>query len=186
MLPSDAFWLFIGLAIGAVVGLLIGLRAAGSWYRRIAVALACAHVGAVLAVTLLPLPIGQAEPFRAPYSNVQLRPLATIRLLFDGSQGVRQLGGNLLLLAPMGVLVPIAWSAARPFAVTVAVGLATSVLVELLQFGLGALVGEFYRVVDVDDILLNTAGVVAGRVVFGLLWVPWDLVRRRRAGASRP
>lgn len=179
MLPSDVFWLATGLAVGAAVGLLIGVSASGSWYRRLAVALACAHIGAVLAVTLFPMPVAGAEPFAVPYSNVQLVPFRTIRLLFAGSQEARQLGGNLLLLAPMGFLVPIAWPAARPFLATVVVGLSTSMLIELLQFTFGVLVGEFYRVVDVDDVLLNTAGVVLGRLVFAVLWPIWRWLQRR-------
>lgn len=182
MLPTDVFWLTTGLAVGAGVGLLIGVASAGSWYRRWAVALACAHIGAVLAVTLFPMPIAGAEPFAVPYDSVQLEPFATIRLLLEGSQEGRQLGGNLLLLAPMGVLVPIAWPVARPFLATVVVGLATSLLIELLQFSFGVLVGEFYRVVDVDDVLLNTAGVVLGRLVFAVVWPVWRWVQRRLDG----
>lgn len=186
MLPTDTFWLATGMVVGAAVGLLVGVAAGGPWYRRVAVALACAHLGVVLSVTLFPLPIGAGEPFAAPYDNVQLEPLRTIRLLLDGSQETRQLGGNLLLLAPMGLLVPIAWRAARPFAATVLVGFATSVLIELLQFTLGVLVGEFYRVVDVDDVLLNTAGVVLGRLVFAVVWPLWTWSRRYGRVGSRP
>ncbi len=179
MLPSDVFWLVVGLAVGAVLGLLIGIGASGSWYRRWAVAIACAHIGAVLAVTLFPMPIAGAEPLAPPYESVQLEPFGTIGLLLAGSQELRQLGGNLLLLAPMGLLVPIAWPVARPFAATVVVGLSTSLLIELLQFTFGVLVGEFYRVVDVDDVLLNTAGVVLGRLVFAVVWPLWRWLRAR-------
>lgn len=183
--PADTFWLATGLVAGGAVGVLIGVAASGDWYRRLAVALACAHIGAVLAVTLFPMPIAGAEPFQVPYSSVQLEPGRTIRMLFHGSQEARQLGGNLLLLAPMGFLVPIAWKAARPFAATVVVGLSTSLLIELLQFGAGVAVGEFYRVVDVDDVLLNTAGVVVGRLAFGIVWTPWNWLRsRRRVGVE--
>lgn len=179
MLPRDTFWLGAGLVVGAVVGLLVGLRSGGSPHRRLAVAAACAHVGAVLAVTLFPLPMAVAEPFDLPYANAQLVPLRTISMLLRGSQSVRQLGGNLLLLAPMGVLVPVAWRSARPFLATVAVGLATSLAIELLQLLVGSLVGELYRVVDVDDVLLNTLGVVAGRAVLALCWPVWRRLRER-------
>jgi glycopeptide antibiotics resistance protein len=179
---DDIVRLLAGSVIGAVVGLLVARRVVGAWHRPAAVALACAHIGGVLAVTLFPLPVNGLDPFTAPYQNVQLEPLRTIGMLFRGSQSFRQLGGNLLLLAPMGVLVPVAWRAARPFWRTVAWGVAVSVAIEVLQFSIGVLAGEFYRVVDVDDVLLNVLGVVVGRLVFGIGWPLW----RRVTGRGRP
>lgn len=180
--PDDLFWLAAGSVVGAVVGLLAARRATGSWHRPVAIALACAHLGAVLGVTLFPLPLDGLDPFTAPYSSLQLEPFATIGLLFQGPQSIRQLGGNLVLLAPMGILVPIAWRAARPVHRTLLWGLLASVTIELLQFTFGVMAGEFYRVVDVDDVLLNTLGVAVGRVVFGLGWWVWRVLSRVRPG----
>lgn len=177
---DDLFWLVSGAIVGALVGLVVARRVAGSWHRPVAIALACAHLGAVLGVTLFPWPINGLDPFTAPYSTVQLEPLRTIGLLFHGSQSGRQLGGNLLLLAPMGLLVPIAFRAARPFWRTVGWGVVMSVGIELLQFTFGVLAGEFYRVVDVDDVLLNVAGVVVGRIVFAVGWPAWRALTRGR------
>lgn len=181
VLPGDLFWFTAGAVVGAVVGLLAARRAVGSWHRPVAIALASAHLGGVLGVTLFPLPLAGLDPFTAPYSSVQLQPLDTIELLLRGPQSARQLGGNLLLLAPMGVLVPIAWRAARPAWRTIAWGVVVSVTIEVLQFTFGVLSGEFYRVVDVDDVLLNVLGVAAGRVLFAVGWPVW----RGLTGAGR-
>lgn len=181
MREDDIVRLLAGSVIGAVVGLVVARRVTGAWHRPVAVALACAHIGGVLAVTLFPLPLDGVDPFTAPYQNVQLQPLRTIEMLFRGSQSGRQLGGNLLLLAPMGVLVPIAWRAARPFWRSVAWGVAVSVAIEVLQFTIGVVAGEFYRVVDVDDVLLNVVGVVIGRLLFAFGWPLW----RRFTGRAR-
>lgn len=181
VLPGDLFWLVVGAVVGGTVGLFVAGRVIGSWHRPVAIALACAHIGAVLGVTLFPLPLEGLDPFAAPYEAVQLTPFGTIDLLSRGPQSVRQLGGNLLLLAPMGLLVPIAWRAARSFWRTVAWGAVVSVAIEVLQFAFGVFAGEFYRVVDVDDVILNVLGVVAGRVVFALgrpVW--WWLTRAPR------
>lgn len=181
MRSGDLFWLVAGGVAGGIVGLVVARRVRGSWHRPVAIALACAHLGAVFGVTLFPLPINGLDPFTAPYSSVQLEPLQTIELLLRGPQSLRQLGGNLLLLAPMGVLVPIAWRAARPFWRTVGWGVVVSVGIEVLQFLFGVLAGEFYRVVDIDDVLLNVAGVVVGRVLFAIGWPVWRAVTRGRS-----
>jgi len=179
VLPVDVFWFVTGSLVGTLVGLVAAVRVAGSWHRRVAIALACAHIGGVLGVTLFPLPLGGLEPFRVPYSTVQLVPLGTIDLLLNGSQSARQLGGNLLLLAPMGVLVPIAWRAARPWHRTMAWGLLVSLLIELAQLALNV-AGLSYRVVDIDDLLLNVAGVAVGRLLFALGWPIWRAVQGPR------
>lgn len=180
VLLGDVFWFAIGSVAGAILGLLAARRAAGSWHRPVAIALASAHLGGVLGVTLLPLPLNGLDPFTAPYSAVQLVPLETIELLLRGPQSARQLGGNLLLLVPMGVLVPIAWRAARPVWRTIAWGVVVSVTIEVLQFAFGVLSGEFYRVVDVDDVLLNVIGVALGRLLFAVGWPVWRWFTRAR------
>lgn len=175
-LRDDVVWLVTGAVVGAAVGLLVVRRVRGSWHRPVAIALACAHLGAVLGVTLLPLGAGTVYE---GVSNVSLEPFRTVRMLLNGSQSGRQLGGNFVLLAPMGVLVPIAWRAARPWRRTLAWGLLVSVTIELGQLGVNAL-GLAHRVVDVDDVLLNVLGVAAGRLVFEIGWGFWRLVTRGR------
>lgn len=166
------------LAVGVLLGAVVGVRLAGDrdrpWYRKVAIVLTFAHIGAVLGVTLFPLGAGVRFADQPP---VALEPLRTIRLLIDGPQSLRQLGGNLLLLAPMGVLVPIAWRRARPWRWTLLWGLATSVAVEAGQLAL-QLLDLSDRVVDVDDVLLNVLGVAAGRLVFAVVHGLWRLVTR--------
>ncbi len=181
---DDVFWLAAGALVGLAFGLFVVGRVRGSWHRPVAILLACAHLGAVIGVTLFPVPL-DGTPFDLPYGNVQLNPLGTIRLLIDGSQSLRQLGGNLLLLAPMGVLVPIAWRASRSWGRTMLWGVAASLAIEVLQYTFGVLAGQFYRVVDVDDVLLNVAGVAAGRLVFAVGWPVWRVLTRSGGGARR-
>ena len=47
-------------------------------------------------------------------------------------------------------------------------GLAVSVAIEGTQLGLSLLMGYWYRVADVDDLILNTAGVLLGYGAFRL------------------
>ncbi|MEU8892120.1 VanZ family protein [Streptomyces sp. NPDC048442] len=94
-----------------------------------------------------------------------LRPGASLRqyvqdYTFLGA--AKQVGGNVLLGVPFGVLLPVLgarrWRFVRMLLMTVAV----IVLVELAQ---GAIVRG--RAFDVDDVIMNTAGALIGYVVLG-------------------
>ena len=162
---QQEYALVAAIAAGIATAVLLGRG--GGWQRLLVAALAGAHLGLVAAVTLLPLPQQLAPSFGA-LGNVSLVPGATIELLRDGPQAWRQLGGNVLLLAPAGLLLPQVRSDLRPFGRTLAAGLALAVGIELLQLLVGLVTGVAYRVVDVDDVLLNVLGVTLGRGVLAL------------------
>ncbi|WP_307808405.1 VanZ family protein [Streptomyces oryzae] len=126
--------------------------------------LLAAHLCFVGWLTLRPL----AVPWVAP---ANLHPLATIRTdLADGPRAALEgIGGGLLLLAPFGVLLPLATGRLHrrlpgTVASTVFAGAMVSVVLTLAQTGVPG------HVADVDSVLLNTAGVaLAAGLVFPLL-----------------
>jgi hypothetical protein len=126
--------------------------------------LLAAHLCLVGWLTLRPLSV----PWVAP-SN--LHPLATIRTdLAGGPQtAIEGIGGGLLLLAPFGVLLPLATGRLdRPLPGTVArtvfAGAMVSAVITLVQTGVPG------QVVNVDSVLLNTAGVtLSAGLLFPLL-----------------
>lgn len=73
------------------------------------------------------------------------------------------LAGNVLAFVPFGMLLPLLVRWARSFGKTLMLGFEFSLLVEILQ--LFSKVGSF----DVDDIILNTLGVLIGHVLFWLM-----------------
>lgn len=75
------------------------------------------------------------------------------------------LAGNVVAFIPFGLLLPLLVKWARSFGKTLTLGFEFSLLVEILQ--LFSKVGSF----DVDDIILNTLGVLAGYVLFLLMRV---------------
>ncbi|WUO08081.1 VanZ family protein [Streptomyces virginiae] len=117
--------------------------------------------GAVLArLTLEP----SAASAALVHSNV--RPGHSISAYLDGTstiEAVRQLGGNLLMGVPFGVLLPVLLPPARGLLRVAVVTVALMTLVELTQ---GALVTG--RVFDIDDVILNTAGALLGYLFIGL------------------
>lgn len=73
-----------------------------------------------------------------------------------------QIGGNLALLAPLGVLLPIVWTSLRgPIRLTLLAGV-LSLVIETIQ---GTLV--MGRAFDVDDVILNATGVVIAYLFLG-------------------
>lgn len=144
----------------------IRVRAAG-------IALLAAHLLVVGWLTLRPLDV--------PWMTAaNFEPLAGIRadLALGPVEAAHRIGEALLLLAPLGVLLPMAggrlfgspWAS---LARTVAAGALISLGIELLQTGVPG------QVVDVDSLLLNTVGVALAHVAV----VPLGRARlRRRVG----
>ncbi|MFG2195148.1 VanZ family protein [Streptomyces sp. NPDC048639] len=129
-------------------------------FRAAGLLLLLAHLTVVGWLTLRP----RSVPW-VPAAN--LRPLATIRAVI--AQGpwetATALGPALLLLAPLGVLLPMATGrlALRGLGSpthTVFTGFMVSLAIELLQTDVPG------RTLDVDVLLLNTAGVAAAYLLF--------------------
>ncbi|WP_329035321.1 VanZ family protein [Streptomyces sp. NBC_01725] len=140
------------------------------------VVLLLVHLLLVAWLTLRPLDVvwmtaANFEPLAGIKADLALGPL----------QAVRRIGEGLLLLAPLGVLLPMAGgkltvSPLASLARTMAAGAFVSLGIELLQTGIPG------QVVDVDSLLLNTAGVGVAH----LLFVPAGRARlRRRRGRGR-
>ncbi|MBO1334778.1 VanZ family protein [Streptomyces sp. VRA16 Mangrove soil] len=116
---------------------------------------------ALLAVHLLLVAWITLRPLDVPWvSAANLQPLAGIRadLALGWAEGAKRIGEGLGLLAPLGVLLPLAGgrlyvSVWGSLVRTVAAGALISLGIELLQTGVPG------QVVDVDSLLLNTVGV---------------------------
>ncbi|MFI1094497.1 VanZ family protein [Streptomyces sp. NPDC020917] len=127
----------------------------------LAVALVC-MVGFAVAlarVTLVPSPASD----RLVHTN--LRPGASIRAYLDQPalrDSVKQIGGNVLLGVPFGVLLPMLFPRFRGLLRVAAVTALVMVLVETAQ---GAIVEG--RAFDIDDVILNTTGALIGYLLLG-------------------
>ncbi|MCP9963356.1 VanZ family protein [Streptomyces somaliensis] len=75
---------------------------------------------------------------------------------------VKQLGGNIALGVPFGLLLPVLAPRTRGLLRVLAVTAAVMTLVELVQ---GALITG--RAFDVDDVILNSAGALLGYLLLG-------------------
>ncbi|GAB2867688.1 VanZ family protein [Streptomyces deserti] len=136
-----------------------------------------AHLAFVAWLTLRPLDVPWVMP-------ANLRPFAGIRadLALGWPEAARRIGEGLALLAPLGVLLPMAGgrlavSRLGSLARTVAAGALLSLGIELLQTGVPG------QVVDVDSLLLNTVGVALAHLAVvpaGRSWLRRRAERRIR------
>lgn len=144
--------------IGAAVFLLLRflLCCAGRLTRRslpheIGLALFSLYIAALLSLTFLPF---RFAPDAGAFS-LDSTLLAIIRGEYTAGSWVwAMMLGNVLMLVPFGLLAPLLWQGLRGMRVLPA-GLGLILAVELLQ----PLTGRSF---DVDDILLNFLGVLAG------------------------
>ncbi len=151
----------------------------GSAVTRVRVAggvLLVAHLALVAWITLRPLDVPWV-------SAANLRPFAGIRadLALGPEVAARRIAAGLGLLAPLGVLLPMAGGrlAASPLGSLLRTTAAASVLlslgIELLQTGVPG------QVVDIDSIMLNTLGVAIAHLAV----VPAVRARLRRRAETR-
>jgi glycopeptide antibiotics resistance protein len=123
---------------------------------------------------------GRDEP-ALTWWMVNLVPLRTIIELARPehvTQAVRQLLGNIVMFVPFGVLLPAIGARYRSLGHFTLAALTASISIELLQLIL-RLAGVMSRSIDVDDVILNTAGALIG-------WSLWRLAYGALRSAGRP
>ncbi|MGW2046345.1 VanZ family protein [Streptomyces sp. NPDC001858] len=107
----------------------------------------------------------EPSPASAALVHSNLRPGDSLRAYLDQPElrdAAKQIGGNLLLGVPFGVLVPVVAPRARGL---LRVLLLTAAVMLLVEFAQGALVTG--RAFDIDDVILNTTGALIGYLLLG-------------------
>ncbi|MEO2074098.1 MAG: VanZ family protein [Bacillus sp. (in: firmicutes)] len=72
-----------------------------------------------------------------------------------GSVSLLNITANLLLFSPIGFFVPILWKEKNRLKTILLLGLLVTIFVESIQYVIG-------RSTDIDDVILNTVGVIIG------------------------
>ncbi|UXY31424.1 VanZ family protein [Streptomyces sp. HUAS TT20] len=141
-------------------------------------AMVCAFVFMVAFAVVLARLTLQPSPASVPLTHSNLHPGRSLRAYLDQPglrDAVRQIGGNLLLGVPFGVLVPVLAPRARGILQVLLLTVIVMLLVELAQ---GALVTG--RAFDIDDVILNTAGALGGYLLLGRRLGRWVHTRERK------
>ena len=194
-LINGSLFVVVGIIFDLIVqGILIGVRYKNQkqvfWLKEIIRFLFVIYICMVVSVTLFPFPIGFKYNVGNVYRLINVVPLKSIineisqiGLAYDGDVlfmiGLiaRNVGGNILLLMPLGFLAPILWEKLKYFKRIILLGFIVSISIEFLQF-LEIITGARGRVCDIDDVICNVLGISIGYLIYKLflkLWINSNL-----------
>ncbi len=157
------------LAVVASLGV-VGVYRGRGFAGTLVPMLVATYVGWLVAVTLFPVPIDHqwlSELRVRDTHTANIVPLATVADAIGRGPHyfLRQVGGNLLLLVPLGALVAHRCRRCGPVRVA-GCCLAFSLSIELVQVLVSVFIRYPYRRFDIDDVLLNVCGGVCGFLVY--------------------
>lgn len=145
--------------------------------KSIYVLAAFVYLIGVICMTLFPIPTDPllihdraAEGFQ---ETNNLIPFNTITDALTGSSlsvTVYQLGGNIILLFPLGCFLPLLFKRMRQAKRVIIAGFIASLIIETSQFTISSVIGLTYRSFDVDDLILNTIGSAIGYLFYKLVY----------------
>lgn len=103
------------------------------------------------------------DPAAVPPFNVNLIPFKNLFDYESKRDLLLNVTGNVCMFIPSGIVLPVVYKRLKGFGRTVLAGATISLCIELLQLPF------FERTSDIDDLILNTAGVVIGYGVCALI-----------------
>lgn len=164
----------LALLIGSI--LLIGYVVCALLLKRSIkrIVLACLfllYLTGVATVTLFPIILDEPVVYTDTVTWFNAVPFQTITGALQNGitpTAFTQIIGNILLAVPFGILVLCLFPVTRWWQ-KLLLALAFPLTIELSQFIIGLAIGNMYRNVDVDDVILNTAGVYLGYGIHRLL-----------------
>ncbi|MDX3759831.1 MULTISPECIES: VanZ family protein [Streptomyces] len=124
----------------------------------------------------------EPSPASKTLIHTNLHPGSSLRAYLDQPalrDAVKQIGGNVVLGVPFGVLVPVLIPKARGILRVLLLTAVVMLLVELVQ---GTLITG--RAFDIDDVILNTSGALVGYLLLGRRMGRAVHPKRRRKGLS--
>ncbi|WP_030674951.1 VanZ family protein [Streptomyces cellulosae] len=134
------------------------------WPLRL-LAMLCAFVFMVAFAVVLARLTLEPSPASVDLTHTNMHPGRSLRAYLDQPElrdAVKQIGGNLLLGVPFGILVPVLAPRTRGI---LRILLLTAVVMLMVEFAQGALITG--RAFDIDDVILNTAGALIGYLLLG-------------------
>ncbi len=145
---------------------------AGYWVLKAAFYI---YVLLLVKVTIFPIPFqkSELEGLRRSFGEgfgMNFIPMKSIMNIANSNVNLstkfRQIAGNFILLFPLGLYLPLAKDRFRKAKEVFALLLISACFIEMVQFLIGRIIHYNYRVVDIDDVILNVCGGIVGFFVW--------------------
>ena len=137
----------------------------------------------VCSLTLFPFYIDNYMPLANRMRGNFIPFLNTIRDIIRSNKSqfmqlfwVKNILGNIIILLPLGILLPLVHKKYDNVLKTTLFGFSISLSIELIQF-VSVLVGNNGRVFDVDDIIFNVFGVFLGATIYKKLSHKFSVIK---------
>ncbi len=156
---------FLVLTIAFIIfrAIRIARNGISSIWRELVVILLFAYLCGVFYLTFFPLAVVlyNFDPMESNLVPFQETFHMLSHLTAPGV--IRNVAGNLVMLLPLGIFVPLLFPKMRKFLPMLLLAFWVSFLIEIVQFLMK------FRIFDVDDLILNTLGALIGFGIFSLL-----------------
>lgn len=126
------------------------------------------YLSVIIAICFFPIKFSGTLPEPAMNNFIPFKSIFdSVKDVFTGSTyGLFSVLGNFVMLMPLGVFFHFYIKDKKMRLLGVFL---FSVSIETIQFIIGMLIGYNYRSIDIDDVILNTAGGIIAVVLFDLI-----------------
>ena len=128
------------------------------------------YLTAVVMITIFPIPLEKIEYFgnKTWYNYIPFNSIKEVLANGLTETAFLQIVGNILLSVPFGAYVIAVMKNKRWWKLLI-FALGFTVLIEGTQLAIDLLIGNMYRNVDIDDIILNALGAYIGYGIYKLI-----------------
>jgi glycopeptide antibiotics resistance protein len=165
--------------------------------REIALGILGLYLSGLAGITLFPIDINWGDRVFLPAStyinyipavsiirSISLLKNSSFSIGFELKLLIMNVGGNLFLLTPLSVILPIIWNKCRPFKWCFLFCFLTSFLIEILQLVENILGVARGRICDIDDLILNSIGSIIGYLIYKYINGKFGDLRRKYRSIS--
>lgn len=175
MLEASIFHLISGLLYLIFLVYYI-IKRKFSLQRHIVIILFLVYLNAVIAITLFPIPFDKRyieDSIKYGFgTNFNFVPFIFIYDLKNNfARNFVPVFGNIALMMPLGYLIPLIFKRINNLTKVILAGLISAFSIETSQFLISFILGFKYRSVDIDDLILNTIGMLIGYLTL-ILMIP--------------
>ena len=169
LVSSFSFIAFVAVIV--VLVLLVTRRSLSerrSVTQIVARALLVLYLGLIIGATFSPQPghgwgiVSEPGGLKIAPNQVPFRTIAAMFRYSSALTIVRELGGNIVVFMPFGVLLGLVFPSLATWRRIALAGVLFSASIELGQLVVSLSLGFTYRYTDIDDVILNVVGVLLG------------------------